>query len=212
MPRHRTDPSVANVWPAFTDTIVAFVLAFVLAMTLFMGRQIELIPRDGPKHIAEDMARVDSVITAGGQFAIPVRESETVQLITLGASVLFPRGSAELSSEGQMHLDRLASLIVGSDGLRTLYKIEVSGHTDDVPITTAQFPSNWELSTQRAVNVVRFLERQGVNLRKLQTTAAGYGEFLPSCQPPSTLSVENCRQQNRRVELRLSYSYKSSAS
>ena len=72
-------------------------------------------------------------------------------------------------------------------------QILVGGHTDDAPIHTARFPSNWELSTARAVNVVHFLaDTVGVNPAKL--TAAGYSQYHPRSAD---------RAQNRRIELLL---------
>ena len=74
---------------------------------------------------------------------------------------------------------------------------QVSGHTDNLPIKSKEFPSNWELSTERAVVVVKFLAQQGVNSGVL--SAAGYGEFDPVA--PNTDA--NNRSRNRRIEISL---------
>jgi len=74
--------------------------------------------------------------------------------------------------------------------------IRVEGHTDDVPISTAQFPSNWELSTARATNVLQYL-LEGEVVDPDQLTAAGYGEY----RPVASNETEEGRAQNRRVDI-----------
>jgi chemotaxis protein MotB len=75
--------------------------------------------------------------------------------------------------------------------------LRVDGHTDRVPIRNAQFPSNWELSTARALSVTRFLIEQGIPPDRL--AAAGFGEF----QPIDPGTDEASRRRNRRIELKL---------
>lgn len=79
--------------------------------------------------------------------------------------------------------------------IRNDRKYQVAGHTDDVPIHTARFASNWELSTARAVEVVRFLISNG--MKPQQLSAAGFGEFDPAVPNDST----EHRAQNRRIEI-----------
>ena len=79
---------------------------------------------------------------------------------------------------------------------RTHFEVRIEGHSDVSPIKTVQFPSNWELSTARAVNVLRyFLETTGISSRRL--SAVGFGEFQPIVPNDS---MEH-RSQNRRVEI-----------
>jgi len=75
--------------------------------------------------------------------------------------------------------------------------LRVDGHTDQLPIHTLRFPSNWELSTARAVSVVRYLAEQGIPSKRM--TAAGFGEFHPVDPGQS----EAAYQRNRRIELKL---------
>jgi chemotaxis protein MotB len=75
--------------------------------------------------------------------------------------------------------------------------LQVQGHTDRQPISTPQFPSNWELSTARAVSVVKFLIAQGIPANRL--AAAGFGEF----QPVDTAEGPDAYRHNRRIELKL---------
>jgi chemotaxis protein MotB len=74
---------------------------------------------------------------------------------------------------------------------------QVAGHTDNVPIDSARFPSNWELSTARAVEVVKLLVSQGVGPKTL--SAAGYGEF----DPVASNDAPDGRAKNRRIEITL---------
>jgi chemotaxis protein MotB len=104
----------------------------------------------------------------------------------------FPTGSADLSPVARDVLRELAAMTGGDEAL----KLRVEGHTDDVPIQTGRFASNWELSTARATTVVTYLVQQlGVAPQRL--SAAGYGEFHP--RVPNA-SVED-RAQNRRVDI-----------
>jgi chemotaxis protein MotB len=116
------------------------------------------------------------------------------------SEVLFPSGSATLTPEGFAAMDQLASAIIELE--RQIPKeinwaLQVDGHTDIRPIASPQFPSNWELSTARAISVVRYLVSRGVSPQRL--VAAGYGEF----RPLATGIDEASLQQNRRIELKL---------
>lgn len=116
------------------------------------------------------------------------------------SEVLFASGSAELGQEGQVQLARFAetlreiSVRIPDD---IPWIIRVDGHTDLRPIATAQFPSNWELSTTRAIAVTRFLQAQGIPPRRL--AAAGFAEF----QPLDPRDDEIAFRRNRRIELKL---------
>ncbi len=116
------------------------------------------------------------------------------------SEVLFPSGQATMSAEGLGAIDQLASAIVELE--RTIPKevdwvLQVDGHTDSRPIASSQFPSNWELSTARAVSVVKYLISRGVPARRL--VPAGHGEFAPLEEGAS----EDVLRRNRRIELKL---------
>ncbi|ADU50807.1 OmpA/MotB domain protein [Thermaerobacter marianensis DSM 12885] len=105
--------------------------------------------------------------------------------------VFFDLGRADLRPEGRELLRRLAPILARVPGT-----ILVEGHTDNLPIHSDRFPSNWELSTARATTVVRFLaEQAGLDPRRL--AAAGYGEWRPRF--PNTSEANRAR--NRRVEI-----------
>lgn len=110
-------------------------------------------------------------------------------------SILFDSGRADITESGEETLDVMADLLAVTDN-----EIVIEGYTDNVPSTTARFPSNWELSTARAVTVVRYLaEEQGIAPSRL--SAKGYGEFSPSVPNDSP---EN-RAKNRRVNIVIVY-------
>ena len=104
--------------------------------------------------------------------------------------VLFAEGSAELTSLGRSVLDGIAQILKQNN-----YPVSVEGHTDNVPIHTAQFPSNWELSSYRATNVARYFIRSGVANERLR--AIGYADTHPVAANDS----EAGRVRNRRVSL-----------
>lgn len=116
------------------------------------------------------------------------------------SEVLFPSGSARLQASGQTQLARFAQTlldIAGEFPEEVDWILRVDGHTDDRPIATREFPSNWELSTARATEVVRFLVQQGVPPSRL--AAAGFGEF----QPLDPSDTPEALERNRRIELKL---------
>lgn len=105
--------------------------------------------------------------------------------------VLFDLGRVDLRPEARSVLDVVAGVLKALPN-----PIRVEGHTDNLPIRTERFPSNWELSVGRATAVVRYLiDRHGMDPRRL--SAAGYGEFRPLA--PNT--TEANRQKNRRVDV-----------
>ncbi|UNC91753.1 OmpA family protein [Candidatus Contubernalis alkaliaceticus] len=115
-------------------------------------------------------------------------------VLVIPDALLFAPADAELKAEAQEILVNVADLLEQVDN-----QIIVEGHTDNVPINTLLFPSNWELSVGRAVTVTRFLvEAKGVD--PLRLVAAGYGEFHPVA---SNLTSDG-RSRNRRVNIVIS--------
>jgi len=115
------------------------------------------------------------------------------------SEILFESGSAALGSGGRVQMSRLANTLIeiGRDIPDEIdWVLRVDGHTDRRPIATAEFPSNWELSTARAISVVRYLIDEGVPARRLAAT--GFGEF----QPIDSGRDEVALRRNRRIELK----------
>lgn len=116
------------------------------------------------------------------------------------SEILFDSGSAELGEAGKAQMAHLArTLIEISQEIppEIDWVLRVDGHTDTRPIRTPLFPSNWELSTARAISVVKFLISQGLSPRRLAAT--GFGEF----QPIDSRDDEIAFRRNRRIELKL---------
>jgi len=122
-----------------------------------------------------------------GVDAQPGREGLTLRIAD---NLLFASGQAELMYEGMMLIGQLTDFLNAFEG-----EISIEGHTDNVPINTPQFPSNWELSSDRAISVLRYLEYDGISANRMR--AVGYADTRP-LQPNDTPQT---RAANRRVEL-----------
>lgn len=114
-------------------------------------------------------------------------------IVALPAQVLFPSGSAKLTDEGTKALRDVAAILHGVNDRKFI----VSGHTDNVPVSTAEFADNWQLSTARALRVIEALV--GAGMRPSQLVAAGHAEF----EPVATNKTAKGRQKNRRIEIAL---------
>ncbi|MBT3238360.1 MAG: peptidoglycan -binding protein [Rhodospirillaceae bacterium] len=116
------------------------------------------------------------------------------------SEVLFETGSADLGESGQAQMRKLAATL--RDIQKRIPKdidwiLRIDGHTDKVPISNWKFPSNWELSSGRAISVVKFLKKEGVPASRLAAT--GFGEF----QPIDTAKDDIANKRNRRIEMKL---------
>jgi len=137
---------------------------------------------DKLKTLAENRNQRDEVAVAFSSKGLVMRLSD---------QVLFDVGAADISPPAIPLLEKVGAIIADSP-----YEVRVEGHTDDVPINTARYPSNWELSTARAVNVLRyFIETYGISSKRL--AAEGFAEYHPMVPNDS---IEN-RAKNRRVEI-----------
>ena len=114
-------------------------------------------------------------------------------LITLSNTILFQFGMADINPESFPVLDKIAAIIS-----KTSESVRVEGHTDNLPIHTEKFPSNWELSIKRAVNVVKYFVGIG-KIPPQRLSAVGYGESKPLFPNDTT----EHRAANRRVEILL---------
>ncbi|MCD6311642.1 MAG: flagellar motor protein MotB [Elusimicrobia bacterium] len=116
--------------------------------------------------------------------------SESQIRLVLNTPVLFDSGRAELKAETRTLLGGIARTLS-----MTSCPIVVEGHTDNVPIKSAEFCSNWELSARRAVNVINYFVKKGLPAERF--IAAGYGEYFPRF--PNDDFIQ--RQKNRRIEI-----------
>lgn len=134
------------------------------------------------------LARFKSLIDAG---KLKVRIVEGRMVVVLATDILFGSGSASLSKDGKAAIAEVARLLADIPDR----KFQVEGHTDNVPISTAQYPSNWELASSRAINVIRAMIDAG--MPKDRISAASFGDSRPS-QPND--SPEG-KAANRRIEI-----------
>lgn len=182
--------------------VMRFVKSFVNSVSILPGgikidngsiivpRSADIVDRNNKlahvyeklKSLAEHHSRAQDVAVAFSSKGLVMRLSD---------HALFDVGMADITPKALPLLKKVCAII--ADGP---YEVRVEGHTDDVPIKTPRYPSNWELSTARAVTVLRyFIETCGISSRRL--SAEGFAEYHPVV--PNT-SAEN-RAQNRRVEI-----------
>ena len=194
--------SVLNVWPAFTDVSIAMLLIFLffifvqfissskLFLKIRMEKKQDTIQEAFKKRFASEIE----------QEIISIRRDGNLQRFMFSDRILFKIAEAELQPLGRVTLTAVGRLL--QDHNEGFYqRIQIEGHTDNVPIVTPQFPSNWELSSARAIAVLRlFVDEIDIDPKTL--TATGYGEFRPAA--PNT-TVDG-RAKNRRIEIVLVYS------
>ena len=167
--RFRKDEN-SNPWMAYTDLGVALVSLFILAFVAMATLK---------EQKAEDLTRTELIALEDGK-------------IQIQASFLFPLNGANLTNEGVGVIKGISKGLL--DALGETDVIMVSGFTDDTPVKSSNY-TNWNISTERAVNVVKTLIAQGFPPERL--FAAGFGEF----QPKYPNDTEEHRRLNRRVEI-----------
>ncbi|SNX58546.1 chemotaxis protein MotB [Nitrosomonas ureae] len=138
------------------------------------------------KGMAKNILHALEPLVKNGQ--VRVTQNSLGITVEINASVLFSPGQAKLAENSILSLQAIANVIKGHE-----HEINVEGHTDNLPINTENFPSNWELSSARASSVIRLFIEKGVEAHRL--TAIGYGENRPI---ESNETFEG-RKRNRRV-------------
>jgi chemotaxis protein MotB len=126
---------------------------------------------------------------ASGKLKVKIVRGRMV--VELSENILFDSGRADLKTEGQTALTEVAGVLASIADR----DFQIAGHTDNVPIKSAKFPSNWHLSTARAVTVALYLAGHGVP--EVRLSAAGYADT----QPAAANDTPEGRQQNRRIEI-----------
>jgi chemotaxis protein MotB len=146
----------------------------------------------GPSDVSAELG--DAIARAGIEGQVSVRTHIEGVIISLSEDLIFPPGSAELQPKGREALDDIASVLHAMPNA-----VRVEGHTDDRPTDNPDYPTNWELSTARAVSIVRYLIEKGISPSRL--SAAG----MASYQPLVPNDTPDQRAMNRRANLVIIY-------
>lgn len=153
--------------------------------------ELEARKATAEKRVAEYrdlLGRFRSLIDAG---KLQVKIVDGRMVVALATDVLFASGSAALSPEGKAAIQEVTRVLVTIPGK----DYQVEGHTDNVPIATAQYPSNWELAAARSITVVRAMIEAGMPANR--ASAAAYGEY----NPVKDNGTAEGRAANRRIEI-----------
>ncbi len=144
--------------------------------------------RENMKTVAGDLLKVMEPLVKGGQ--VKVTESNRGITIEINASLLFETAKADLNPASSQVLTAVAKVLASDT-----HQIQVEGHTDNLPMKSPTFPSNWELSTARASSVIRLFTDNGVTGDRL--VAIGYADN----RPVETNDTLDGRARNRRVNI-----------
>jgi len=198
-----------DVWPAFTDfvTSVLFILVIFIFGIFFSSVTRSLVAEDNAlKEMQARQKRVQKELTKINGIQVPEADGNLQRIILQvdqagEGGVLFDRGQATLRAKGQERLREIVSVLVQN---RDAYDtIQVEGHTDDFPIKTALYPSNWELSAARAGAVVNYILSEQLQLEPWRFSANGRSEFRPYGVSEDRMSLED--HENPRGGPRLKY-------
>lgn len=151
-------------------------------------RQIEEETKKRNEIYARFVSELQKMID-GGQLTVSIEQGRIV--INLPNNVLFASGHTSVNAAGQGALKQIGGVLKEFSDRR----FQIEGHTDNVPIKSSRFPSNWELSTARALSVVHLMVAEGV--RPENVSAAGFGEF----QPRADNETKEGQALNRRIEI-----------
>jgi len=155
------------------------------------GDPNEMTPEQDQKELGELQAKIEAYIDEKGLSPRLQTELTTKGLmLKIKEGVLYASGSADITSDSRNIAVEISKLLV-TDPPRNIY---IEGHTDNVPANSAEFPSNWELSSSRAINFMKIL-LENKNLDPKKFSATGYGEY----QPIASNDTSTGRAENRRV-------------
>jgi chemotaxis protein MotB len=196
------DGEETAIWAlSFSDMVIQLMVFFILMLSLSVPNeekfkeviesiQSQIKKKVEPTKIEVVREQIDKLITDENLSKDVHLTSDTRGMVLYASGDLFFKaGEAELNEEIKYFLESVNNIVKDVP-----YKILVEGHTDDAPIKTDRFPSNWELSSARASSVVKYFIEKGIGPARL--SAVGYAEFKPRF--PKT--PEN-RSKNRRVEI-----------
>ncbi len=194
--RHRvaqaddSNPLHDATWLYSYADLMTQLLIFSILMLAVLGLK-EPTKQKKADPLVETVKQVEQFVKDSGlSDSMAIDKASDRLVIRMKSAILFSEAQAQLTPKAEAVLAGLAPVLAKAPS-----KLRVEGHTDDVPIHSAQFPSNWELSTARAISVISYLEAHGIDRARL--SVAGYGEFHPFSE---NVSAE-ARALNRRVEI-----------
>lgn len=154
--------------------------------SIVQGKSGEELRLEEIQRQLEEYAQLNGLDTS-----VHIFQEERGLVISLNDTVLFAKGKADLTPKAQAVIAKVGGMLATIPN-----QVRIEGHTDNLPINTPEFPSNWELSTARATNVLRFLLEQS-HLAPERLSASGYGEY----RPVAANDTEANRAKNRRVDI-----------
>ncbi len=194
----------------YSDVITLLLAFFVMIMSVSDLNQgkIEALKEGLAEAISNTKVQTPlRDIEAGWQSVIETRDLEQFANVTIDDKgvlleftnfPLYDSGSADIQPQALPLLNDVAKVV--SNNLQGYYIVEIEGHTDDVPIHNEKYDSNWELSSNRATNIVKYFQEQGLD--PMQMKASGYADSRPKVTD-ETIPVEERRTQNRRILIRV---------
>jgi chemotaxis protein MotB len=191
--------------------VISLLLAFLilaLAMSKVNLRRFEILSaalshEKPPPSLDALKEKIDQAIAAKGLSAQvkTVVDDEGLRM-ELKNALLFDSGQADIRPDGRTAIDKVVNLLPTID---PGYQIAIEGHTDDVPIHTARFDSNWDLSSARAINVLKLFTAAGIDAARL--SAQGYADTRPAAAlagvQGDAAAQARARSENRRVVIRV---------
>jgi chemotaxis protein MotB len=188
--------------------VISLLLAFLilaLAMSKVSLHKFEMVSaaltRTAPPPSLDLLKeKIDQMIELQGlQAQVKTVVDDTGLRMELKNALLFDSGQADITAGGRTAIDRVIKLLPTID---SRYQIAIEGHTDDVPIHTARFDSNWDLSSARAINVLKLFTAAGISPQRL--SAQGYAETRPATTVAGDGPAQTrARSENRRVVIRV---------
>jgi len=186
-----SNPLHDATWLYSYADLMTQLLIFSILMLAVLGLRPPSQERRRDDELVETVRQVEKFVKESGLGdSLAVDRAADRLVIRMRSAILFAEGQASLTDRAERVLAGLTPVLAGAPS-----RLRVEGHTDDLQIRSAAFPSNWELSTARAISVIRYLEDHGIERGRL--SVAGYGEFHPLAPNDSA----ERRALNRRVEI-----------
>ena len=194
-----------NIWPIFTDIVIAVLLLltlfvfvkFISTSEALRWRFIQIKQNEVSKSITENPFLKEKIHNK----KIEIKIDGSRQRFRFSDEILFESGQAILNPQGMHILSLMGQILMNNKNFFS--QIQVEGHTDNIPINNEKFQNNWELSSARAISVVRYLLTK-FKLDPQLFSANGYAEY----NPINTTDTPEGRRKNRRIEIVLFFSQK----